>query len=123
MSAQLCGAYADHVDHVRPWSWWTGLRPRRGSTSAWRRLRAYVLDRDGRRCQLPVDAAGDYDQGADQLLVAGLADDGQPTGLPLPSHPDDPANLRAACARHNLQRGDARAAAPRRHTAGADWSW
>jgi hypothetical protein len=128
MTEQLCGAYADHVDHIRPRSWWPGVRPRVGSTTAWRRLRLMVLDRDSWRCQVPVDAAGQLDATADRRLAHGLGDDDQPTGQPLPPHPDDPANLRAACARHNLQRGNVRPAAPQRRRQGtgdvrAPWRW
>lgn len=104
-----CGAYADHVDHIVPLSAWPAYR-RNGSTSRWRRLRLLVLDRDAWRCQLPVDAAGD------------LAPE-QPAERP--AHPDDPRNLRAACALHNLQRGDGnrRPANDDRPAAAGRWEW
>lgn len=90
----VCGAPATHADHIVPKARWGGWA--NGSTSAWKRVRKFVLARDGHRCQLPVTAAGDYDLAAD--LVARTA--------PMPANPDDPSNLRAACARHNMQRGD-----------------
>lgn len=109
---QLCGAYADHVDHIVAWARF-GLPPRKGSTARWRRIRRYVLDRDGWSCRVPVDDAGRL---VDEQLPA-----------ELPQHPDDPTNLRAACARHNLQRGDRvehAAPTPRRRPAAAQpWKW
>lgn len=116
--SRLCGAYADHVDHVVARHRWAGRR--NGSTSSWRRLRLLVLDRDGWRCQLPVDAAGDYAAADDEL--AQQLDPAQLAG------PDDPRNLRAGCARHNLQRGDGSSRPPAvstgRRTAGPNrWEW
>lgn len=90
----LCGGPATAADHIVPLARWGGWR--NGSTSRWRRVRAFVLARDGFRCQLPVDAAGNYDRTAD--TVADTA--------PIPADPNDPTNLRAACTRHNSQRGD-----------------
>lgn len=89
-----CGAPATHADHIVPLSRWGGWT--NGSTTAWKRVRAYVLNRDGHRCQLPVNAAGDYDLDADKVAAS----------APIPADPNDPTNLRAACARHNIQRGD-----------------
>lgn len=78
-----------------------------GSTRRWRRIRAFVLDRDLHRCQLWVDVNGDH------------VDDGDPAWqrrcLAWASHvdhiverqaggTDDPSNLRAACAVGNLSR-------------------
>ncbi len=109
MSA-LCLARATTVDHIVPLSRWGGWV--NGSTSAWRRVRLAVLIRDGHRCQLPVDAAGDYDRAADgdwSALVLTL------TG------PHDPSNLRAACTRHNSQRGDG--TDKRRWPRRTRWEW
>ncbi|UUW92680.1 hypothetical protein [Pimelobacter simplex] len=109
---RLCGAHATAVDHIVPLARWGGWA--NGSTWRWRRVRAFVLTRDGHVCQLPVDAAGDYDLDAD--TVAALA--------PVPADPNDPTNLRAACARHNSQRGDGSGTRPawiaRRTTR---WEW
>ena len=92
MTAQLCGAYADHVDHIDPRLGRadSALRPA-GSTRRWRRIRAWVLDRDGHRCQVLVDEAG-------QVVEA-------PRPPVAPAGPDDPTWLRATCPRHNLSRG------------------
>lgn len=98
------------------------LRPE-GSTRAWRRLRLWVLNRDGWRCQAPgaipaasgswaaLYAPGSWnrrtdDNGAGVALVCGdyadHADHVTPRAL---GGSDDPANVRASCARHNLARG------------------
>lgn len=79
-----------------------GLSPA-GSTRRWRRLRVLVLERDGWRCQVPVNAAGRIDPA------------GHPCGLPaetvdhiLPralGGDDSEANLRAACQPHNRRKG------------------
>lgn len=111
--AKLCGAYADHVDHIatrldNPGSALSDA----GSTRRWRRIRAWVLNRDGGRCQLLVDEAGDVVE--------------TPRPLTPPAGPDDPAWLRATCPRHNLARGaastDARPTNNRQQTAGR-WDW
>lgn len=87
-----------------------------GSTRAWRRLRAFVLERDGFRCQLPAD-----DDPAQLCLAwATHADHIVPRsqgGL------DTAANLRAACAHHNLKRGAGRPSTPRRRRPPIRWSW
>lgn len=84
---------------------WSG-----GSSRAWRKVRRFVLERDGYRCQVPTEA-------------------GQPC-LEHATHVDhvvprsqggaflDPANLRAACQACNLTRGSARPRRPQR-----SWSW
>lgn len=81
-----------------------------GSSRAWRRVRQYVLARDGHLCRVPNR-------------------DGQPCLAPA-THADhitprsaggaflDPDNLRAACASCNLSRGADRPPKPRRA-----WSW
>lgn len=107
----VCGAPATHVDHIVPLSYWSGP-PRKGSTTRWRKVRAYVLARDGHRCALPVDDQGHYDAASDVTAASALE-----AWLPA-SNPDRPANLRAACAQHNLQRGAGPAEAkPHR------WEW
>lgn len=69
-----------------------------GSTRRWRRIRLYVLDRDGWRCQLPSD-----DDPAQ--LCLDLAEHVDHIVARVDGGSDDPANLRAACAFHNLRRG------------------
>lgn len=111
MTARPCGAYADHVDHIdprlgRPDS---ALRAT-GSTRRWRRIRAWVLNRDGRRCQVLVDETG--------AVVEAPRPATGPTG------PDDLDWLRATCPGHNLSRGasstDARSTTAPNTTR---WSW
>jgi 5-methylcytosine-specific restriction endonuclease McrA len=63
----------------------------RGSTSAWRRVRLLVLERDGYRCRW---CGGLADQ-ADHLLPRSRGGS------------DDPANLVAACGHCNRRRGAA----------------
>lgn len=82
----------------------------RGSTRARRRWRLLVLERDGWRCQVPDDddptrTCGAFADHADHVTPLSRG------GAEL-----DPANGRAACAHHNLSRGnrtDAQAAASR----------
>lgn len=94
----------------------SALRPT-GSTRAWRRLRAFVLDRDGWRCQLPADDR----PGQLCLDLAEHVDHVTPRAL---GGTDDPANLRAACATHNLRRGAGRPSTPApRRAAPQRWSW
>lgn len=67
-----------------------------GSTRAWRRLRALVLDRDQRRCQLLLpngQLCGAYANHVDHRLPRKRG--GQ----------DELWNLRAACASCNMRRG------------------
>ena len=114
MIAQLCGAYADHVDHIDPRLGRadSALRPT-GSTRRWRRIRAWVLNRDGHRCQVLVDP----DTGA---VVE------SPRPATEPAGPDDVAWLRATCPHHNLTRGasttDARTTRPTANPT-PTWSW
>jgi 5-methylcytosine-specific restriction endonuclease McrA len=93
----------------------SALRPT-GSTRAWRRIRLYVLDRDGWRCQLPADDRPgpclDLAEHVDH--ITSRAEGGT----------DDPANLRAACAFHNLRRGTGRPTSPQlRQPCPRRWSW
>jgi hypothetical protein len=96
-----------------------------GSTRAWRRLRSYVLARDGWRCRMPDD-------------------DGAPCGRQLrPKDPDpkhratvqhldpigegnpklpDPDRLVAACAHHNSQEA-ARTVNASRAVTQRGWTW
>lgn len=93
----------------------------KGSTRAWRRLRRHVLERDGYACQLPAD----HDPAVKCLALATHADHVIPKSA---GGPDTAANLRAACARHNLSRGAGQALGRRRagqarRRAGRSWSW
>lgn len=93
---------------------------RGGSTSQWRRLRAYVLDRDGHRCQMPVRGGDGSNGGATCGAFATHVDHITPRskgGAFL-----DPANCRAACAPCNLRRG-AGDAPGRRRPSPPGWSW
>jgi hypothetical protein len=125
----------------------SALRPA-GSTRRWRRLRVLVLHRDGFRCQLLVDRAGqhveDDDPAAERLCLeyaehvdhvigrryadaAGMVTraDGQRM------HVDAPSNLRASCAAGNLARPRNDHATPGRPNGGRRvtenaprrWSW
>lgn len=100
-----------------------GLGPG-GSTRAWRRRRLAVLERDAWRCQVPVDELGRIDPA------------GRPCGHPADTvdhvvprvlgGTDDPANLRAACTPHNLDKGgrlDGDTTARRRSPGGAQRAW
>lgn len=115
----------------------TALRPG-GSTRLWRRIRLYVLERDGWRCRVPVDGDGRIDPaGRPCGLPAVTADHVIPRALWPAGVPgvDDPGNLRAACEPHNLSKGgrldvDAagRASSPPARRRGAPrppraWSW
>jgi hypothetical protein len=101
---------------------WSG-----GSTRAWRRLRLFVLNRDGWACQVPVDDAGD--QVADEDLAVrrclAFADQAGHILAKVLGGPDTPDNLRATCRRHNLTEG-AGIGAARRRAAGPrsrGWTW
>lgn len=83
-----------------------------GSTRRWRRLRIFVLERDGWRCQLPVApglVCGAYADHVDHVMARHVGGS------------DHPGNLRAACQHHNLSRGtgETEPAPTRRPT----WSW
>lgn len=122
MSARPCGAYADHVDHIDPRLGRddSALRPT-GSTRRWRRIRAYVLDRDGHRCQVLLDPTGESGtpcrHGCCHVVES-------PRPATPPTGPDDLAWLRATCPHHNLTRGaaitDARSSTTPTPTR---WSW
>jgi 5-methylcytosine-specific restriction endonuclease McrA len=97
-----------------------------GSTRAWRRLRAYVLDRDGYACQVPVDAAGD--QVEETLAVRRCLAYAHHAGHVIAKcegGPDTPENLRATCARHNLTEGAGLGARRRRRSPAQPrgWNW
>lgn len=70
---------------------------RAGSTRAWRRLRAYVLERDQHQCQRPVQPTG-------RTCGAPASDCGH-----IVAHAyggtDHPDNLRAECTFHNRGEG------------------
>lgn len=92
-----------------------------GSSRAWRRLRAAVLARDGFVCRVPVLDGRIDPAGRPCLLPASTADHIVPRAL---GGDDDPDNLRAACSRHNSQKGgrldaDASPGSPR----SAGWAW
>ena len=107
-----------------------------GSTAAWRRLRLRILERDGWRCRVPVDPAGnaaatgpecgarlvpststrDRDRHAHVDHVVPRAECAR-----LGVEPDDPVNLRAACGRHNLQRSGYQVAAARVLSTSREW--
>lgn len=67
----------------------------KGSTTAWRRVRALVLARDGNRCRLQLDGC---------TTVATHAHHTQPRELVG----DDPRYLLGACRACNLKLGDPR---------------
>jgi 5-methylcytosine-specific restriction endonuclease McrA len=80
-----CGAL------VNSGSYCSRCRPRNGSTRSWRVLRAQILARDGWLCQIP--GCGRTAHHVDHI---------QPV---LFGGTDDPSNLQALCAEHNLQKG------------------
>lgn len=86
----------------------------RGSTRRWRRIRRLILERDGYRCRVPLaggQLCGAYAEHVDH--VRRRVDGGT----------DDPANLRAACAPHNLGRPHLADTARPRQRVSAGWSW
>ena len=80
----------------------------RGSTRAWRKVRAHVLDRDGHQCQLRLDGC------TGRATHAHHTHGRRVTG-------DDPAHLVAACEHCNLKLGDVTATDPRPVSA-TSWS-
>lgn len=70
-----------------------------GSTREWRRVRAYVLDRDGHRCQLQLEGC---------TTVATDAHHTRPRELVG----DDPNHVVGACESCNNRAGDPREADP-----------
>lgn len=89
----------------------SALKPA-GSTRRWRRIRAYVLERDAFACRFVVPDRPGGICGAYATHVHHV--DPRATG-----GTDDPAKLAAACSDHNLAKGsepglDPREAAPRR---------
>jgi 5-methylcytosine-specific restriction endonuclease McrA len=84
----------------------SSLRPA-GSTRRWRRLRVLVLERDGFRCQLHVDAAGrhveDDDPAAERRCLE-YAEHVDHIVERRHGGDDRPSNLRAACRAGNLGR-------------------
>lgn len=64
-----------------------------GSTRAWRRTRAAVLDRDGHRCRLKLDVCTTVATHVHHTVAREVAG-------------DDPAHLVASCAACNLKIGD-----------------
>lgn len=117
---------------------------RNGSTRSWRRLRSWVLDRDGHRCQAPdaggtparpgswaaVHAPGNVPRDHDgrALVCNRYADHADHVWPWSRGGADTPENVRATCALHNLSKGDrpddSTEEPTRRHRAGGKgWSW
>lgn len=88
---------------------WSG-----GSTRSWRRLRRFVLERDGWSCQRPDDDRPGQLCGA-YADTAGHIVDKADGGL------DTADNLRAECRRHNY--GGGAASSSQRRTRRERWSW
>jgi 5-methylcytosine-specific restriction endonuclease McrA len=85
-----------------------------GSTRTWRRLRRFVLARDGYACQVPVDDAG--------RLCRALASHVDHIVPRVAGGTDDPANLRAACQPCNLRRGAGHDETTPSHNR-PEWTW
>ena len=69
----------------------------RGSTRAWRLVRAQILERDGHTCQRPTPPDG-------RICGAPATDAGHIVAKAY-GGTDHPANLRAECAPHNRGEG------------------
>lgn len=78
----------------------------------WRRVRAYILDRDAWTCRVPVDADGRAAEvgpecgvhlQSERILDPDAAQVDHIIDRALGGS-DEPSNLRAACRLHNLQR-------------------
>jgi 5-methylcytosine-specific restriction endonuclease McrA len=74
------------------------LLPPSGSTTAWRRIRLVILERDGWACQLRLRCDGARATHVDHRVSRSQWPVGQP-GV------DAPANLQASCAACNLAKG------------------
>ena len=93
---------------------------RKGSTRRWRRLRFWVLGRDAAACQVPAESGppptpGSWAHQRGHAAICGRfathVDHADRTRAhQAPGAADDPADLRACCAAHNLSKG-ARSAA------------
>lgn len=90
-----------------------------GSTRTWRKLRMYVLDRDGFACQVPVRGGTEDNGGQVCGAFATHVDHIVPLSKGGPKYDD--RNCRAACSRCNLGRG-AGDNEPRPVRIGV-WSW
>lgn len=82
-----------------------------GSTRAWRRLRVWVLNRDGFKCQFPGERTpppGSWAATCEALwptICGAYADHVDHVDRRQAGGGDNPARLRAACEDHNLGRG------------------
>lgn len=96
----------------------TSRRWASGSTAQWRRTRAFVLDRDGHRCQvkIPGEWVTRYGQTRRCLGVATQAHHTRPREIVG----DDPRYLVAACAPCNRKAGDPAAGDPE-HRSMTQW--
>ena len=83
-----------------------------GSTRSWRKLRAYILDRDGRVCQV-LDEQG-------RICGAPATDCGHIIAK-AEGGDDHPSNLRAECEPHNS--ADGWAIAHRFRGVPRKWTW
>lgn len=101
----------------------SALRPS-GSTRSWRRLRAWVLARDGYTCQRVIDLDGTRcgAPASHAGHVIGRADWPRDAAGQLLPGIDAPGNLRAECPRCNLGAAAARTTAGARQL-GASRSW